>query len=62
MQYAVDRLDVVLPHLRPDYRALAIDGQCETITFHLLANGPMLIEQEEDKSYIYVVTPMRGRQ
>lgn len=34
----------------------------ETITFHLLSNGPMLIEQEEDKSYIYVVTPMRGRQ
>lgn len=33
----------------------------ETVTLHLLKNGPMLVEQEEDKTYQYVVTPMRGR-
>ncbi len=33
----------------------------ETITLHLQKNGPMLVEQEEDKTYQYVVTPMRGR-
>lgn len=33
----------------------------DVITFHLLKNGPMLVEQEEDKAYQYVVTPMRGR-
>lgn len=33
----------------------------ETITLHLQKNGPMLVEQEEDKAYQYVVTPMRGR-
>lgn len=32
----------------------------ETIILHLLKNGPMLVEQEEDKAYRYVVTPMRG--
>ncbi len=33
----------------------------ETVILHLLKNGPMLVEQEEDKTYQYVVTPMRGR-
>ncbi len=33
----------------------------ETVILHLLRSGPMLVEQEEDKSYQYVVTPMRGR-
>lgn len=33
----------------------------ETIMLHLMKNGPMLVEQEEDKTYRYVVTPMRGR-
>lgn len=33
----------------------------EKIILNLLKNGPMLIEQEEDKTYKYVVTPMRGR-
>lgn len=33
----------------------------EKIILHLLKNGPMLVEQEEDKMYQYVVTPMRGR-
>lgn len=33
----------------------------ETVTLHLMKNGPMLVEQEEDKTYQYVVTPMRGR-
>ncbi len=33
----------------------------ETVILHLLRNGPMLVEQEEDKTYQYVVTPMRGR-
>ncbi len=33
----------------------------DTIILHLLRNGPMLVEQEEDKTYQYVVTPMRGR-
>lgn len=32
----------------------------ETIILHLMKNGPMLVEQEEDKAYRYVVTPMRG--
>ena len=31
-----------------------------TNTLHLLKNGPMLVEQENDPSYSYVVTPMRG--
>lgn len=33
----------------------------EKIILNLLKNGPMLVEQEEDKTYKYVVTPMRGR-
>lgn len=33
----------------------------EKIIFHLQKVGPMLVEQEEDKKYQYVVTPMRGR-
>lgn len=33
----------------------------DTIILHLIKNGPMLVEQEEDKTYQYVVTPMRGR-
>ena len=33
----------------------------DTVTLHLMKNGPMLVEQEEDKTYLYVVTPMRGR-
>ena len=33
----------------------------ETITLHLLKSGPMLVEQQDDKTYRYVVTPMRGR-
>ncbi len=33
----------------------------ETVIFNLIKNGPMLVEQEEDKNYRYVVTPMRGR-
>lgn len=33
----------------------------ETITLHLQSAGAMLVEQEEDKTYLYVVTPMRGR-
>ena len=33
----------------------------ETVILHLLKNGPLLVEQEEDKSYRYIVTPMRGR-
>lgn len=32
----------------------------ETIILHLLKSGPMMVEQEEDKAYRYVVTPMRG--
>jgi DNA polymerase-3 subunit beta len=32
-----------------------------TLIWHLMPNGPMLVEQEEDKTYVYVVTPMRGR-
>lgn len=32
----------------------------DTVTLHILANGPMLVEQEFDKLYRYVVTPMRG--
>ena len=34
----------------------------EKIIFNLMKNGPLLVEQEEDKSYRYVVTPMRGHQ
>lgn len=33
----------------------------DTITLHLMNRGPMLVEQEEDKNYKYVVTPMRGK-
>ena len=33
----------------------------ETVTLHLQNAGAMLVEQEEDKTYQYVVTPMRGR-
>lgn len=33
----------------------------EKIILHLQKSGPMLVEQEEDKKYQYVVTPMRGR-
>ena len=33
----------------------------ETVILHLMKSGPMLVEQEEDKTYQYVVTPMRGR-
>jgi len=33
----------------------------ETIILHVKKNGPMLVEQEEEKAYRYVVTPMRGR-
>jgi len=33
----------------------------EKIILHLQKVGPMLVEQEEDKNYRYVVTPMRGR-
>ena len=33
----------------------------EKIILHVKKNGPMVIEQEEDKAYRYVVTPMRGR-
>lgn len=33
----------------------------ETVLLHLQKNGPLLVEQEEDKAYQYVVTPMRGR-
>lgn len=33
----------------------------DTIILNLLKNGPMLVEQEKDKKYQYVVTPMRGR-
>ena len=33
----------------------------ETVILHLQRSGPMLVEQEEDKTYQYVVTPMRGR-
>ncbi len=33
----------------------------EKIILHIKKNGPMLVEQEEDKAYRYVVTPMRGR-
>lgn len=33
----------------------------ENIILHIKKNGPMLVEQEEDKAYRYVVTPMRGR-
>ena len=33
----------------------------ETVILHLQKNGPLLVEQEEDKAYQYVVTPMRGR-
>lgn len=33
----------------------------DTVILHLLKNGPMLVEQEEDKTYQYVVTPMRGK-
>lgn len=31
------------------------------IYLHIKKSGPMLVEQEEDKAYRYVVTPMRGR-
>ena len=33
----------------------------DTITLYLMNRGPMLVEQEEDKNYKYVVTPMRGK-
>lgn len=33
----------------------------DTVTFHFRRNGAMLVEQEEDKNYKFVVTPMRGR-
>ena len=33
----------------------------EKIILHVKKNGPMVVEQEEDKAYRYVVTPMRGR-
>lgn len=33
----------------------------ETVILHLQKVGPMLVEQEEDKSYRYIMTPMRGR-
>ena len=33
----------------------------EKIILNLIKNGPMLVEQESDKTYKYVVTPMRGR-
>ncbi len=33
----------------------------DNITLHILQNGPMLVEQEFDDLYRYVVTPMRGR-
>lgn len=33
----------------------------ETVILHLQKAGPMLVEQEEDKSYRYIMTPMRGR-
>ncbi|MDU2930063.1 DNA polymerase III subunit beta [Negativicoccus succinicivorans] len=32
----------------------------DKITLHILQNGPMLVEQENDPDYRYVVTPMRG--
>lgn len=32
----------------------------DTVTLHIPKAGPMLVEQEEDKQYTYVVTPMRG--
>lgn len=32
----------------------------DTIILHVLQNGPMLVEQEIDKQYRYIVTPMRG--
>ncbi len=33
----------------------------DIVIFNLIKSGPMLVEQEEDKNYRYVVTPMRGR-
>ena len=33
----------------------------EKIYLHIKKSGPMLVEQEEDKAYRYIVTPMRGR-
>lgn len=33
----------------------------EKIILHLQKAGPLLVEQEEDKSYRYIVTPLRGR-
>lgn len=32
----------------------------DTVTLHMLSNGPMLVEQEQDELYRYIVTPMRG--
>ncbi len=32
----------------------------DTVTLHMLPNGPMLVEQEQDELYRYIVTPMRG--
>ena len=34
----------------------------DTVIFNLMKNGPLLVEQEKDKAYRYVVTPMRGHQ
>ncbi len=33
----------------------------DKIILHVKKSGPMVVEQEEDKTYRYVVTPMRGR-
>ena len=33
----------------------------ETVILNLRKSGPLLVEQEEDKSYKYILTPMRGR-
>lgn len=33
----------------------------ETIILNLQKAGPIVIEQEEDKTYNYMLTPMRGR-
>ena len=43
--------------LDTDQGLLMIKG----INLHVKKNGPMVVEQEEDKAYRYVVTPMRGR-
>lgn len=32
----------------------------DTVILHMLPNGPMLVEQEQDELYRYIVTPMRG--